>query len=109
MSIKPVIENLPLLSRMARAALHWTQEKTAEETGVPKVSLARFESLTGALTTTQLGMLIDGYEDAGITFHHEDRTIGISLQHHTAALSLAWIEDPESRRSDYKGKKDDKA
>lgn len=103
MSIAPIVESLPLLSRIARAALNWTQVEAAQNSSIPKISLARFESLKGALTNTQLGMLLEVYEEAGIVFLQEEGAIGISMKNHIAALSLSQIGDPEHRRSDYKG------
>jgi transcriptional regulator with XRE-family HTH domain len=101
MSIAPIVSGFPLLSRMARAALDWTQLETSRRTGIPKITLARFETCSGGLSATQCATLIEAYESAGLTFSQELGSIGVSLR--DSATVLAQLQDPDRRRSDYKG------
>lgn len=103
MSIAPIVETLPLLSRIARAALDWSQIEASRRAGMPKTTLARFETSTGGLSVTQCAKLIEAYEDAGVIFIEINGGIGITLSDSAAAIALDQLHNPVRRRSDYKG------
>ena len=101
MSIAPIVNGFPLLSRVARTALNWTQEHAANEADVPKISLARFEIFSGDLSSAQIGRLFCVYEAAGISFTSTADVLRIEIGQATAEIASASIAG--ERRSDYKG------
>ena len=103
MSAAPIVLGLPVLSRIARAALGWNQEETAERAGLPKTTLARFETMTGNLTSVQCAMLLDVYSISGVDFDAVDGSIRITIDGEAIATAIEELESGENRRSDYKG------
>lgn len=103
MSAAPIVLGLPVLSRIARATLGWNQKETAERAGLPKTTLARFETVTGDLTSAQCASLLETYSVSGVDFAAVDGSIRITIDGETIATALEELEDPERRRLDYKG------
>ena len=52
--------------RTARAAVGWSQDELARVTGIPKTTIARFETMEGGLKAAQLAALINTYNSKGI-------------------------------------------
>lgn len=103
MSAAPIVLGLPVLSRIARAALSWSQQDTSHITGIPKITLARFETLTGELTSAQCAVLLDAYSSAGVNFAVVDGSICITIDGKAISTAIKELESSENRRSDYKG------
>lgn len=100
-TIAPVIYALPLLSRMARAALNWSQEDACQRMGIPKTTLARFETSTGGMSSIQSAELIAIYEAEGINFNSgNDGSVSLMIDKVLLNPERAWLR---TRRSDYKG------
>ena len=95
------IETLALLSRTARAALHWSQRRAASEAGVAKISLARFESLTNNTSLVIVAKLFLAYEKAGVSLTSTADVLRIEVTY--SAVELASKSIKLSRRSDYTG------
>ena len=94
---------LALLSRMARTALNWSQERAASEAGVSKVWLARLESLTGGAIIGLVAKLFIAYEAAGVSLNVSDDVLRVEINQAAAKLSSENIK--LNRRSDYKGER----
>jgi hypothetical protein len=95
------LRRLPLLSRMARAALNWSQARAANEAGIPKISLARFEALSSSLTVDAASDLFLIYEAAGVVVASTTDVLRLEIGQDAADLASESIK--LSRRSDYKG------
>ena len=100
-NIAPIIHALPILSRMARAALNWSQEDACQRMGIPKTTLARFETSTGGMSFIQTAELMSIYEAAGINFNSgDDGSVSLIIDRSLLDPERAWLR---TRRSDYKG------
>lgn len=102
-NLADIINALPLLSRSARAALGWSQEEVSRKSDIPKTTLARFEALSGNLTSFQSATLLDLYDEAGVSFEGVYHGIQIYIEGDTIFDVLENMKNPEKRRSDYKG------
>jgi len=102
-NIAPIIQTLPVLSRIARAALDWNQVEAGVRTGIPKISLGRFEILKGNLNAIQCGLLLDAFSAEGVNFSVEGKAIHVTIDAETIASSMKKLESLERRRADYKG------
>ena len=85
MSGLATIKSLPVMSRMARAALNWSQQQAADEAEIPSITLKRFETATGSITVAKLACLIAAYERGGASIKIDADCISVSISHATAA------------------------
>jgi len=69
---------LPAQLRAARAWLGWSQEELAVKSGVSKHSIARYEQGRSLAYDGTLAKLKSVLEAAGIRFHFDGATRGIS-------------------------------
>jgi transcriptional regulator with XRE-family HTH domain len=76
---------LPVLSRMARAALNWTQDEASDAASVPSITIKRFETGTGTITVDKLTRLFTAYDMAGASLNVDGDTIGVSISRAKAA------------------------
>jgi transcriptional regulator with XRE-family HTH domain len=76
---------LPVLSRMARAALNWSQDDASEASNVPSITIKRFETSTGTITVDKLTRLFTAYDMAGASLNIEGDAIGVSISRAKAA------------------------
>ena len=89
---------LPVLSRMARAALNWTQDQASDASNVPSVTIKRFETSTGTITVNRLERLFTAYEMAGASLTIEGDTLGVSISRAKAAEVVNAIAAATARR-----------
>lgn len=87
--------------RMARAALGWSQQEVADHLAMAKTTLARFETMEGGLSATQLSGLVKLYHDHGISLEFmalED--VAVTADPTAVSYALSRLEDEALRRSD---------
>ena len=67
----------PAQCRAARAALGWSQEKLAKETGIGRVTIAEFEKLEDGKPLRKVSMLAieKALSDAGVSFSEDGKSI----------------------------------
>jgi transcriptional regulator with XRE-family HTH domain len=58
---------LAIALRTARSAIGWSQDELARNAGIPKITLARVETLDGSLKAEHLMRLLDIYKSMGVT------------------------------------------
>lgn len=87
--------------RTARAAVGWSQVELARITGIPKTTIARFETMEGGLKAWQLATLINTYNSKGIDveFLRGDK-VTIKINEHALRFSGHRLADDNERRSD---------
>ncbi len=79
------LTGLSVLSRMARAALNWTQDEASDAANVPSITIKRFETSTGTITVDKLTRLFAAYEAAGASLRIDGDAIGVSISRAKAA------------------------
>ena len=89
--------------RTARAAVGWSQDELSKLSGIPKITIARFETLEGDLKAEQLMKLLDLYGSMGAKLELSGGD-GFSLTVEGRMINLAGerLEDNSNRRADRK-------
>lgn len=91
--------------RTARAAVGWSQDELARVTGIPKTTIARFETMEGGLKAAQLATLINAYNVQGIDVEFlRGEKVTIKIEGKALRLAQARLTDINERRSDRRKK-----
>lgn len=91
--------------RTARAAVGWSQDELARITGIPKTTIARFETLEGGLKAFQLSALISAYHAQGIEIElWRGDKVTIKIDSKALQSAQARLADINERRSDRRKK-----
>ena len=91
--------------RTARAAVGWSQDELARVTGIPKTTIARFETMEGGLKAAQLAALINTYNSKGIDVEFlRGNKVTIKIDEDALRLSGHRMTDSNGRRSDRRKK-----
>jgi len=91
--------------RTARAAVGWSQDELAHVTGIPKTTIARFETMEGGLKAAQLATLINTYNSKGIDVEFlRGNKVTIKIDEDALRFSGRRLTDSNRRRSDRRKK-----
>jgi transcriptional regulator with XRE-family HTH domain len=91
--------------RTARAAVGWSQDELARVTGIPKTTIARFETMEGGLKAAQLATLINTYNSKGIDVEFlRGNKVTIKIDEDALRSSGQRMTDGNGRRSDRRKK-----
>lgn len=96
------VHHLPVLSRAARAALGWSQKEASEKTGIPRITLARFETMYSSLSLEQGYALFKIYAQHGCNVWPGEQGFNMWLSPELLDSTSERLSDPENRRSDCK-------
>lgn len=66
---------------MALAALHWTLDKLSQESGVPRIAVARFQSAnhTKPVNQEHVDAMQQAFERAGVQFSRKSARLIVSV------------------------------
>jgi transcriptional regulator with XRE-family HTH domain len=94
---------LAVALRTARSVVGWSQDELSKLSGIPKITIARFETLEGSLKAEQLMQLIDLYGSMGTKLGLSEG-YGFTLSVGMEAIKLAGerLRDVSKRRADRK-------
>jgi transcriptional regulator with XRE-family HTH domain len=94
---------LAVALRTARSVVGWSQDELSKLTGIPKITIARFETLEGNLKAEQLMKLLDLYASMGAKLELSAGS-GFTLSVEDKMINLAGerLSDNSQRRADRK-------
>lgn len=94
---------LAVALRTARSVVGWSQDELSKLSGIPKITIARFETLEGDLKAEQLMKLLDLYGSMGAKLELSEGD-GFSLTVEGRMINLAGerLGDNSKRRADRK-------
>ena len=91
--------------RTARAAVGWSQDELARVTGIPKTTIARFETMEGGLKAAQLAALINAYHSQGIEIElWRGDKVTIRIDAKALQFAQSRLTDINERRADRRKK-----
>ena len=94
---------LAVALRTARSVVGWSQGELASYSKVPKVTIARFETLEGHLRADQLQTLLDIYASMGVRIVlTEEPGFRIEVEKQMLELAGERLADDANARSDRK-------
>ena len=92
---------LAVALRTARSAVGWSQEELSKLSGIPKITIARFETLEGNLKAEQLMQLLELYGSLGAKL---DLSVGygftLTVGAEVIKFASARLRDSRKRRAD---------
>ena len=87
--------------RAARAAIGLSQVAFAERTGIPKTTIARFETLEGAITENQFALMQAVLAEFGVVMHlNGDAPARVEITGAAVDYAVKRLEDDRQRRAD---------
>ena len=94
---------LAVAMRTARSVVGWSQDELSRLSGIPKITIARFETLDGNLKAEQLMKLLDLYGSMGAKLELSEGD-GFTLTVEGKMINLAGerLGDNNKRRADRK-------
>ncbi len=94
---------LAVALRTARSVVGWSQDELSKLSGIPKITIARFETLEGDLKAEQLMKLLDLYASMGAKLELSEGD-GFTLTVEGKMINLAGerLGDNSKRRADRK-------
>lgn len=94
---------LAVALRTARSLVGWSQDELAKLSGIPKITIARFETLEGNLKAEQLMKLLDLYSSIGAKLElSAGEGFTISVDSKMINLAGERFADDTKRRADRK-------
>ena len=94
---------LAIALRTARSVVGWSQDELSRLSGIPKITIARFETLEGNLKAEQLMNLLDLYGSVGANLELSEGD-GLTLTVEGKMINLAGerLADNSNRRAERK-------
>ena len=87
--------------RAARAAIGLSQVAFAERTGIPKTTIARFETLEGAITENQFALMQGVLAEFGVVMHFDgDAPARVEITGAAVDYAVKRLADDQKRRAD---------
>ena len=87
--------------RAARAAIGLSQVAFAERTGIPKTTIARFETLEGSITENQFALMQGVLAEFGVVMHlNGDAPALVEISDAAVDYAIKRLEDDRQRRAD---------
>ena len=87
--------------RAARAFVGMSQVELAERTGIPKVTLARVETLEGSLKAEQFIRIIDFFASQGVSIDMRGSSgLNVTITNHLLDVAGKRLRDETRRRTD---------
>ena len=87
--------------RAARAAIGLSQVAFAERTGIPKTTIARFETLEGSITDDQFALMQGVLAEFGVVMHlNGDAPAQVEITGAAVDYAVKRLEDDRQRRAD---------
>ena len=102
-SVQDQSVKLAVALRTARSAVGWSQDELSVLSGIPKITIARFETLEGTLKAEQLMHLLDLYSSTGTKL---ELSVGLGFTLTVGAEAIKFsgerLRDISTRRADRK-------
>ena len=87
--------------RAARAAIGLSQVAFAERTGIPKTTIARFETLEGSITDDQFALMQGVLAEFGVVMHFDgDAPARVEITGAAVDYAVKRLADDQKRRAD---------
>lgn len=94
---------LAVALRTARSIVGWSQDELARNSGIPKITLARVETLEGSLKAEHLMKLLSIYKSLGVSVDLGiDGGFQVTVDQRLLDLAFARFKDDANWRADRK-------
>jgi transcriptional regulator with XRE-family HTH domain len=94
---------LAVAMRSARSVVGWSQDELSKLSGIPKITIARFETLEGNLKAEQLMKLLDLYGSMGANLElSEGDGLTLTVEGKMTNLAVERLADNSNRRAERK-------